>query len=666
MSKQTLITSSIIAVIVIILAVSVFVMLRNDDQNTELQSDRQVRDLENATELLEKSKPEEALEIIHNYKGEIEILSENGTKWLGLFITASEQTKDLSQLTILFEFYPEAFKKHEDAALLVADSYIFSNKLPNYNKVRSLWTDRETKIASWFVLDADKLLLEGLRRQAIDLLESRTFKDKEDIGRLVRLALLYSDEEPKTAWKYLVEAYSIEPHNPDIRYYRAKLLESVRKNKLAHIEYQAAANLHPNNLFLQDELANFYLRQKQYPKALETWEEHLPPPSLDKLWVKTLFWEKVTTPINFDWANTPIPKGRLDPLIQYLVNLEPGVFWNQEQFNQIANNKFFLQTQQTTFWLRLLNALKSNKENEALKLLQYNPFATISWCPELEIALKRVLTYRASRTFKPVDTLSSLYSISTDPSHQAELPLLFQQLEALTSTSEDNKFPEELKTLLLSKEIFSAVFVAAEWYEAGLQLHAAQVFPDDFPGWTAYNFTQALRHNRSDLEALEFAILQKPTQELILVTAELMIAEGDSDAALEKLIPLAKSDSDIGFRSAWLASLLYIEKQNYEDARNTIYSQSRLVNDILGQEAMARIAHLEGDKPLADKLYLTIESKSVEARSYLARKAFEEKDWKRARELTEQLVQDHPGNAMLKKNLIKILEEERKEEADAS
>ncbi|MFQ5730153.1 MAG: hypothetical protein ACE5GN_07315, partial [Waddliaceae bacterium] len=551
-------------------------------------------------------------------------------------------------------------------SLLVADSYIFNNNLHGYNKVRSLWTDRETKIASWFVLDADRLLLEGQERQAISLLESRTFKDKEDIGRLVRLALLYSEDEPKTAWKYLVEAYSTDPHNPDIRYYRAKLLESVGKNNLAHIEYQAAANLHPNNLFLQDELADFYLRQKQYPKALEIWEEHLPPPSLDKLWVKALFWEKITTPIHFDWANTSIPKGRLDPFIQYLVNLEPGVFWDREKFNQITNNKFFLQTQQATVWLRILHALKTNKENEALKLLQYNPFATISWCPELELALKRVLTYRASRTFKPVDSLSSLYNISTDPSHQKKLPLLFQQLEELAATSENKEVPEELKKLLLSKEVFSAVFIAAEWYEAGLQLHALQVFPDDFPDWAAYNFTQALRHNRSDFDALEFATLQKPTQELSLLTAELMITEGDPDAALEKLTPLAKSDNDIGFRSAWLASLLYIEKQNYTKARNVIYSQPKLVNDILGQEAMARIAYLEGDKPLADKLYLAIENKSVEARSYLAKKAFEEKDWERARELTEKLIRDYPDNAMLKKNLIKIIEEERKEEADAS
>jgi hypothetical protein len=342
------------------------------------------------------------------------------------------------------------------------------------------------------------------------------------------------------------------------------------------------------------------------------------------------------------------------------VNLEPGVFWDQEKFNQIVNNKFFLQTQQATFWLKLLNALKSGEENEALKLLRYNPFATTSWRPDLEIALTRILTYRMNRTFTPIGFLSSRHNISNDLFQKTKLPLLFQQLEKLASAPENKKVPGKLNKLLLSEEVFSSVFIAAEWYEAGLQLHELQVFPDDFPDWAAYNLIQALRHNRSDREAIEFGSRQQSRPELSLLIAELMIAEGRAEEALIKLAPLAKSDSDIGFRSARLASLLYIEKQNYTDAKDIIYSQPRLAGNILGQETLARATLLEGDEALADQLYLAIEDKSIEARSYLAKKAFEKKDWQRARELTEQLIRDQPGNAALKKNLAKIIEEERK------
>ena len=73
------------------------------------------------------------------------------------------------------------------------------------------------------------------------------------------------------------------------------------------------------------------------------------------------------------------------------------------------------------------------------------------------------------------------------------------------------------------------------------------------------------------------------------------------------------------------------------------------------------MALLENDQLLADKLYSDIEKESTEAKSYLARKAFTEKNWKRAQELTESLLKLYPNNELLRDNYKKIMEEQQKQ-----
>lgn len=657
MRQLTLIFGIAIAVIAIIIGIRMIPESEQSTQTPQISAEQQMKDFQTAEELLAKGEPEDALEIIYTYKPEMEALTPQGLKWMELFINGSVDTWDAKQLVVLYEFFPEIFKDHENASLLVADSYITTNNLKGYEKVRSLWTDRETKVAAWFVLDVDQLLLQGRRQEAIEKLKSRSFNNKADVGRLVRLALLYGNEDPKRAWTYLAEAYGKDPQNPDVRSYRARLLESVGKNTLAHQEYQAATRINPSNLFLKDQLVDFYLRHRQYPMALDLMQTNLTPPSLGNIWVKSLFWNKVTTPIQFDWASTPIPDGQLNSLIRYLIDLGPGVFWNAQSFGHIAHAKYFLKTRQETFWLRLLQEFKDKNEAEADKLLRYNPFATTSWYPQMEVALKRVMNYRKNKTLKiDASQMAPEELLATLP--ETADPKFFEELEKLAESGEE--VPEPLHNLLMGKEAFTAVFLAAGWSEAGLQLHVLPIIPDDYPDWVAFAITQALFHNRSNLEAMEFAALQKKTPQLELLMAEMKIAGGDSEAALKDLLPLARNDDEIGYRAAWLASLLYIERQDYSSARTIINSQPRLVQDVLGQETLARIAHLEGNNQLADRLYRSIEAKSPEARSYLARKAYQEQDWNRARELTEQLIIDYPENPTLRDNLNRIIEQQEK------
>lgn len=633
-----------------------------------INKEQQAKDLEKAKELLNQSKPEAALAIIHQYSEAIDNKTETGKEWLDLLIRASEATLNLQQLLILYDYYPKAFESHEKASLLVADAYLVQGRGKDYQALRDVWKGREAKPETWFVLDADKLLLDAKRKEAIDLLNSKSFPGKSDTPRLIRLALLNVFENPKQAWDYLNLAYNKDPENPEILSYRAKLLETVGKNNLALIEYLAAIQTDPKNLYLRDQLAEFYLRNKQYPFALQVWSESLKPPSLDFIWLKAIFWNKVAKPLQFDWKSVPVPNGRLKPLIEYLLKLKPGQFWDTSSFEKLEHYQEFLKTEQATFWLRLLEALKQNKEKEASDLLEYNPFRGVSWNVNLEEALKKILLYRMTAKFTS-ETEHPFAIEEMNPPPSAALspnkPLLFSQLDYLARSQTGNKkegiaIPADLKELLKGPDAYAAAFLATGWNEAALQLNSLSIIPKTYPEWFSYELTQAFSQNRGIPAAIEFATMQNQTKPMSLLIGELLLANGNAEAALDHLTSLAKDDNDIGIRAAWLVSLIDIDRGQYNEAKEAIQAHPKLVESVLGKETLARIALLEGNNDKAYKLYREIEKVSAEAKSYLARKAFLEKDWKTAHELTEELLREYPTNTLLQENLKKIIEEENK------
>lgn len=609
-------------------------------------------DLLRTREYLNLGKPEEAIAIIQEHADDIDYKTEAGREWLDLLVRASEATVNIPQLIALNDYYPKAFDSHEKAALLIASNYLATNRGKEYQALRGHWIGREAKPEAWFVLDADKLLADGKRKEAMELLNSRSFPGKSDSTRLIRLALLYAYEEPKTSWDYLTQAYAKDPENPDIRSYRAKLLETVGKMPLALAEYKAAIQADSQNPYLKDQLAEFFVRTEQYPEALKIWTEQLKTVPQETSWVKALFWSRVAQPIAFDWKAEKIPQGKLEPLIRYILALQPGTFWNNSAFERLPEGQNYLSSQQATFWLRLLDDLKQGKEKEAYNLLQYNPFSSVSWNPRLEQELKRILQYRQK------DQFGNEAIKAADSEHP-----YFTQIDAIVQNTPQNGLPEvphDLHDLLKGPEAFAMAFIAAGWDEAGLGLHEMQAIPPTYPEWVSVEITKALRENRSDAAALKFATAQPASPNLSLLIGEIYLAKGNQETALRHLSHLKGEDSDAGYRASWLISLVEIERGQYDDAKAAIQEQPRLAQDVLGKETLARIALLQGDTQTAEALYTTLEKVSTEAQSYLARKAFFDKDWKRARMLTENLLRQYPENPMLQQNLSKIIEEQRK------
>lgn len=663
MRKLTLVLLLLIAVLAAVVGVKYWPKITRKIEYYFPPGDSK-EDTDKARALIQAGKPKEAIAIIRKHRRIMEGHSPEGDQWLTLFIEAAETIPDSTQLAIIYDHSPKLFDQKEKASLYAGDFFIQSGQRDKYSDLRAKWKGREKQPEMWFVLDSDRMLLDGNRIEAVELLKSKSFEGKADTGRLVRLGLLNLIGDPQAAWKYFSEAIEKDPTNSDLYIYRAKLLEAANKPALALQEYGVALQMNPRSLYLRDQASEFFIRNRQYGQALELWADSLAAPSSDLIWFKALFWNKVLIPIHFDWSKHTPPEGSLEPLVEYMLGLKDGQFWNDTKFEKIPDGQRFLRTQPATLWLRLLSALKNGKENDALQLIEYDPFQRDGLQPELELAIARVLMYRKNGTFKLGNLEDPLKAAILAKGIMQSTPDLFTQLNNIAAQplkhNEKPQVPADLDALLKSNDAFAAIFLAAGWMEAALSLNTSRVISDSYPDWYGHDLAQAIKINRGNEAAMEFLTSQKSTPAIQLLIGEMMIADKNIEAALEQLQTVSKDHSKYGYRASWLMSLIYIDKKDYVKAKKAIDDQPKLQSNTLGQETLARIALLEGKDDLAMQIYNRIEATSPEARSFLARKAYQAQDWPRARALTQQLLVDYPNNPTIRSNMQSILENEKK------
>ncbi|MCB1135581.1 MAG: hypothetical protein KDK78_04865 [Chlamydiia bacterium] len=621
-------------------------------------------DFTEAKSLIEQAKFADALKILSHYESGLAKYQSTDTDFLQLLIDLRFQQEDVEDLLMLFQHFPSSFAQHEEASIFLASAFIATRQTPQFEELRKAWKGRETLAYKWHGLDGDFLVIEGKPDEAITLLKSRSFEGEQDTGRLVRLALLEGRKSPQTAWDYLAQAQKQDNKNPDIRTLRARLLENFGRMELAQMEYTAAARLAPERPELRDQLALFHIRQNQYISALQVWAYGLKDPTSDKIWAHCIFWQGVTQRINGQiFKDNSVPDGELKPYIEYLLALGPDEYWSPHEFEKVENHKKLLQTEQSTFWLRLIQTLKDGKEDEALSLLEFNNFAPSSWAPDLERNLRRVLLYRQTGQFL-LDTDER--TPATQPvvnrdgkSVMPEKHQFFKELDEAVAAFKKNpttRLDPKLQKLILSDEAIAATLMAGGWLEAGLQLHTLAVIPSDLPSWVAYAVAQSYRYNRGPIPALDFIKRQSPSPEMALLEGELLIETGSVSSGIEKLSSVVSTPGSIGMQSVWRLTLAYIDEKRFDDAQVALASHREFSRSITGRELKARIELLRGNKEEATRLYSAIANESTEAQSYLARLAYDQQDWQRAREFTEKLLREHPNSMPLRTNLYKILE----------
>jgi predicted Zn-dependent protease len=572
-------------------------------------------------------------------------------EWHAIEVHALAQLREVPRLLHWFDREPSLILEDEAASLLVARGALAAGNRPAFDQVRNSWRGREKQDWLWFALDADTLLASGKRPAALALLQSRTFPGERDCARLLRLALLNA-AQPARAAEYLDQAFRADPRNPDARSFRAQVMEASGRLAEARVEYVAALVATPSNPLLRDQLAEFYRRNGNLDLALRTWAEGLTPGTPDFLWTKFLFWSRVFRPVNGP-VRTGTAAGPLASFVVYLGGLPPGRFWDDALFDAKVESRQVIRDREEAYWLRLLQMIHDGNEKEALEWMKLRRSRGRSWNPGLERALYQILCFRR----KPALSLAGEGELATAPPVRGRHAFFEQLDKAWNSAHEARVAPllsPELRGAVSGTTVFSAACMAGGWIEAALALWPDNSADAPSPDWVAFGMAQCLRENRGRPAALAFLAKQPSVPVLQLLEGELLLVEGRTDEGITKLRPLAAQPSDAGYRAAWLLAALAMDKGNPVAAREWVRGHPTLAASVTGREILARAALAEGDEAGALRAYNSLRRESVEARMFLARRAFAAKDWKEARLLTTELLREMPDELILRANLEAI------------
>ncbi len=452
---------------------------------------RLARAYQHAEELMESSRPEEAIGLVQD----LELHARDRKSrdlWARLEVKAREQMADIEGLREAYLRNPDIFAERESASLAVGRAQVEEMQFDAFAELRNVWRDREQTPAAWQLLDADMLWKQHKDLDAIEVLAETRFQGPEEGGRRARLAVLKAHEDPNEAAALLARAVELGPKNPDVHLYRAMLLESRGQRQEAIAAYRMALACAPRNLFFADHLAEAYRRGGDIINALNLWRDGLRPPSMGFIWTKLLFWTRVFSPIPLDIKTLALPPGPLRPLIEFMLRLDPGRFWDAKGFAPIAERQPELLSRQEVFWLRVLESLRTGSEGEALSLLNLQGFGARSWQPQLDAALLRIVIYR-HRGFLGTPVIEG-------DAFQPVLPVTHPFFDEMDRWMQQRaiQLSEDAREFLKSDRVFAAACFAVGWTEAGLRLLPNAEIPASLPVWLQDDIAEAFRSTAQD------------------------------------------------------------------------------------------------------------------------------------------------------------------------
>jgi tetratricopeptide (TPR) repeat protein len=622
------------------------------------------RKLTYAKELIDSDRASDALNVVE------ERLAKFGKvegEWLEIDLQVRAELGDLERLREIYYESPQAFADREDSALLVARALINSDDFSSFETVHESWQDRTNRKAEWLILNVDSYLKRGMRDKAIHLLNSSKIDGKDDCMRLIRLAIL-SGDHPQVAWEFLNEAFDIDPRNAIVRSYRGQLREATADYARARIEYVAAFVAEPSNPLMCDQLAEFYRRRGDYHQMLATWREFTTEHATDFIQLKFAFWSRVTLPMDGEPVMMAMPSGgALESLVSLIQETETDRFWPTDSFERQSElPKAISARRQEVFWLKVLQAIKDDNSGDAMKFLAEMSPDKQSWNPRLERAIRQILYFRTSRSGMDPDLLLRQ---STDDNDAPDKHSFFIDLDnthaAHRTRSSGLKTPESLELVLKHRNVEALACVAAGWLMAGDKLVSIEPWPEGVPDYAPYALTQMLRVTRGPEVALKYAQLQPTSASLDLLVAEINLGLNNEQAAVKLLEELAQREDGLGHRAAGLWIILAMEKREYDVASRRLELAQSFQVSVQGQELAGRIAIFLGDDEKATACYEALSEVSLEAKVYLARRAFAIEDWDRAKALTEELIRLLPDEPQFRINL-EAIDDARESEVTAS
>ena len=477
------------------------------------------------------------------------------------------------------------------------------------------------------ILAADKALRAGETAAARQILESAKLEGNDEINRLTRLALLDA-ADPGKAWKSLAKAYAIDPKNTDVLTFSANLLEQRGNTEAARRDYIAAVVANPAHLRARDNLAEFYLRRQMLPQAVQTW---LDTPQVDGsplFYLKAWFWNRV----GFGKLS-PADPAACGRLVSALASLPAGDFWGGAPDRVVAESRT-LGDRREVVWLRVLQELKDGREDEARRLLLRAPPESSPIAAGIRAPLEFLLSVRLdSTTARPLDI-----SAGQTAGHP-----FWKWL------GENRSDPDALR----QPWVVPVLFCVGGWFRAGIDLARPQDLAGA-PEWGAYALARAAQICGDD-KLLGAFLAASPVRSpaMQVLRAEAAMAADRPDEARPILEGLL-GQPEAGYRAAFLLAMEALSRGDAATARRVIAKQPDFAKSVAGRELLARADLAEGREKDAIAIYESLGDTSDDARIYLARVAFNARDWKRAEALTRSLMDDHPNEPAFADNLEKI------------
>lgn len=480
---------SIVLLIVIGGPIGVQVYLRKRRKKINRQQ------LDKVNALMQQGNFSEAVTIIQKRKQQGFDEAPTTQHWYDLELNAYEGLHDIEALSTLFDGNPEDFAAHETASLWVAQAALETEQHETAKNFSEFWQKNNPGSGVWKCFEVDELVSQDKSQKALDLLNSTKLKKEYEAGRLSRIAWLNSTLPPDQSHSLIQKALSIAPQHSDVHIHAGYALERLGELKNAAEHIDKALRLDPQDVFIRNKVGEFYRRNGKFKRALTIWKKGLTPPSTGFIWLKTLFWQRVSVPIPLDVSVIPLPEGYQNPLLELIIQLPEDTFWDEAAFDLILKKSPDLLRCQEVFWLRLLEFIRLERYENALSLLKLARFENQAWHIPLEKALLQLLTFRLYSFLDPENIRQ------TDVSPKQNRPCFTVLHHWSLGKEPDAAF----MNLMQSHHIFSAVFFAAGWHEAGLRLQQSQLPSVEIPLWYIQDIHSALKSNRSGEEAANFA-----------------------------------------------------------------------------------------------------------------------------------------------------------------
>jgi tetratricopeptide (TPR) repeat protein len=557
--------------------------------------------------------------------------------WPAMMVKASLRSNNYSQLEHLLARHPHILLVNESAALWWSRIQMHRRM---WSAVAPLWAiwEPQTKLRNrWHLLEADHFMLLGQDEQAREVLESWSASGVDEMNRQLRLALLANQND--RAFEALELAYQAMPSAAEVRATSAQFFERSGAIPLARREYIAAYLLAPENPFHAHQLADFYVRLKALPQAVQTWRESYLRTGNIRSWWNIWFWERVTrtrgAPLSVEngewWGSLPttfmgtnslffLPKGFL---VQHLK--APAILSGDEGYN----------------WLVVLEHLRLVDERVALDALGDMPSGSPEIASNQRILLDALLNWRVHGRWPRLVTLNP----------EARLHRFYRELEHLRMNrqlSENEPMPP-MERFMASDWAVSSLFLANGWLAAAQRLQPEPVPSTLIEGIPELNwlpFAQIKQRAMLDgpAAALELERLYPGDDAVAGFAAECRLMTGDVKAALSGLERVMQSSSPAGYRAAYLRAMAALEQQDYELLEAILKQRSDLGDSISGRELTAKAALQQEQPEAAKQIYDSLGDASVEGSIYRYHSALALGSREEAKQILNGLIERVPND----------------------